>query len=87
MKPRDRLALALLAAGLGSYALRRSTRPSYLDLKGKRVLITGGSRGLGLVLARRLADEGAHLIICARDRDELDLASDDLVQRGARVLS
>ena len=35
------------------------------DLKGKVVLITGGSRGLGLVLARQLAAKGARLAICA----------------------
>jgi NAD(P)-dependent dehydrogenase (short-subunit alcohol dehydrogenase family) len=57
------------------------------DLQGKVVLITGGSRGLGLVLAREFAKAGAHVAICARDEDELDRARVDLVQRGADVLA
>ena len=42
-----------------------------MSFKGKSVLITGGSRGLGLELARRFAREGARLSIIARDEDEL----------------
>jgi short-subunit dehydrogenase len=57
------------------------------DFKGKVVLITGGSRGLGLVLAREFAREAAILVICARDKDELERARNDLVSRSARVLA
>jgi len=42
------------------------------DLKNKTVLITGGSRGLGLVMAREFAAEGARLVLCARDEEELN---------------
>ena len=49
------------------------------------VVITGGSRGLGLVLARELADEGARLLLLARDEDELARAEGELRARGARV--
>lgn len=42
------------------------------------VLITGGSRGFGLVMARQLAAEGARLALCARDAQELHRAADDL---------
>ena len=56
------------------------------DLRGKTVLITGGSRGLGLVLAREIAREGAHVAICARDEDELERAYEDLTGRGARAV-
>ena len=41
-------------------------------------LITGGSRGLGLLMARELALQGARLAILARDPDELDLARREL---------
>jgi len=58
-----------------------------VDLHDKVALVTGGSRGLGLVLARELASEGAHLVICARDAEELDRAAQDLAGRGARVLA
>jgi NAD(P)-dependent dehydrogenase (short-subunit alcohol dehydrogenase family) len=55
--------------------------------QGKVVLITGGSRGLGLVMARQLAREGARLAICARDADELERAREELTSMGAEVLA
>lgn len=48
------------------------------DLRGKVVLVTGGSRGLGLVLARQFAKEGCRVAICARDEAELERARLDL---------
>lgn len=53
------------------------------EFRDKVVLITGGSRGLGLALARQLAGEGAHLAILARNADELATAEADLLARGA----
>jgi len=50
---------------------------------GKSVVITGGSRGLGLVLARRLVNEGARVALLARDVAELERARQDLLARGA----
>ena len=50
------------------------------------VLITGGSRGLGLALARAFAREGCRLVLCARDAQELDWAREDIAQQGAAVL-
>ena len=58
-----------------------------VDLKGKSVLITGGSRGLGLELAREFAYQGARVAICARDAEELKSASDSLLQEGHLVLA
>lgn len=52
---------------------------------GKRVAITGGSRGLGLAIARRLACEGASLAILARDDQEIARAKFDLVKYGGLV--
>ena len=52
----------------------------------KRVaLITGGSRGLGRVIARVLAERQDQLVIGARERETLQLAADDLSKTGARV--
>jgi NAD(P)-dependent dehydrogenase (short-subunit alcohol dehydrogenase family) len=48
------------------------------ELAGKVVLITGGSRGLGLVMARQLVAQKARVAICARDPDELRRAKADL---------
>ena len=76
----------LLAAGIGLAALAATVwtnrRGSY-DLSGRVVLITGGSRGLGLVLARQAVTEGARVAICARDADELERARQDLIGYGA----
>ncbi len=76
----------LLAAGLGAAALAATLwgnrRGSY-DLNRRVVLITGGSRGLGLVLARQAVAEGARVAICARDEAELARARQDLLLAGA----
>jgi short-subunit dehydrogenase len=57
-----------------------------IDFNGKAVLITGGSRGLGLVMAREFASAGADVAICARDSDELDRARQQIRQYGVDVL-
>lgn len=89
MDERNKNALILASAGvgalLGARALLRRWRE--YDFRGKTVLITGGSRGLGLVLARELAGEGARVAICARDPAELERASADLTRRGGQVLA
>lgn len=72
------------AAGLVAWRLFRS-RTRY-DLRGKISLVTGGSRGLGLELARQLASQGAIVAVCARRRDELQRAVDELACRGAKVV-
>jgi NAD(P)-dependent dehydrogenase (short-subunit alcohol dehydrogenase family) len=59
------------------------TRYSFQD---KSVVITGGSRGLGLELARLLAAEGARLALIARTPETLEKARGELEQTGARVL-
>jgi len=45
-----------------------------LGLSGKTALITGGTSGIGLAIARRLAEEGCAIAICGRDRARLDKA-------------
>jgi NAD(P)-dependent dehydrogenase (short-subunit alcohol dehydrogenase family) len=76
------------AAGLALMLLRRMSRGrTSIDFRGRVAVITGGSRGLGLALARELAAEGARLALLAREADELDRARDDLAARGAEVLA
>lgn len=53
-----------------------------MKLKGKRVVITGGSKGLGRALAARFAEEGAKLALCARSFDELNRVSLEMSVRG-----
>ncbi len=72
------------AAGLTYLASRRTDNYSFRD---KVVLITGGSRGLGLVIARQLASEGAHLAILARDEEEIRRGQLDIAARGAEVFA
>ncbi len=69
-------ALKLAAAGAGAYLAARAVyrRLNDYDFAGKTVLITGGSRGLGLALAREFAAQGARVVITARDEAELDRA-------------
>jgi NAD(P)-dependent dehydrogenase (short-subunit alcohol dehydrogenase family) len=81
--------LALGAGGVCAlYAARAAIRKwSEYDLRGKTVLITGGSRGLGLVLAREFVSEGANVVICARDRSELQRAAIELAHLGGPALA
>ena len=74
---RRRVALAAAVAGVAAgVALVRRKRP--LRLAGRVVLIAGGSRGLGLELAREFADQGARIALLARDEAELERAAQDL---------
>lgn len=73
-----RLALvssAGIVAGLAGIAARRAVaQAGATDLRGKVVLITGSSRGLGYALAQECARQGARLAICARRDESLDAA-------------
>lgn len=74
----------LALAGFACVRLRRD--PQFFA--GKVVVITGGSRGLGLTIARRLQQEGASLALLARNADELEEARRELSgPGGAAVLA
>jgi NAD(P)-dependent dehydrogenase (short-subunit alcohol dehydrogenase family) len=70
---------------MAARAIRQYAR--WYDLRGKTALITGGSRGLGLALGHELVERGASVAICARDTQELERASSDLVRPGRPVLA
>jgi short-subunit dehydrogenase len=78
------LGAAFGIGALTTLAILRKSRRRF-DFENKVVLITGGSRGLGLILAREFARQGARLAICARDAGELARAKEDLENRGAEV--
>ena len=75
----------LLAAGLGLALGVGSRRRKPFSFRGKAVVITGGSRGLGLVMARAFAAEGARLALCGRDGATLERARAELAAAGAVV--
>jgi NAD(P)-dependent dehydrogenase (short-subunit alcohol dehydrogenase family) len=81
--------LVAAAGGIGTFLVARELlgRAREADLHGQVALVTGGSRGLGLGMARELADAGCKLVICARDEAELERAGTELEQRGAEVLA
>jgi 3-oxoacyl-[acyl-carrier protein] reductase len=56
-----------------------------LGLSGRRAVVTGGSKGIGLAVARELVAEGAAVSICARNRAEVQAAADELRASGATV--
>ncbi|MEE4382462.1 MAG: SDR family oxidoreductase [Pseudomonadales bacterium] len=57
------------------------------ELRGRRVLITGASRGIGAASARAFAEAGAKLALGARDERTLGALADELRERGADVVT
>ena len=59
-----------------------------LGLSGKVAVVTGGSRGMGLAIAKRLSAEGARVAICGRDASALAAAAEAIsVETGLRPLA
>lgn len=75
--------LALAAGGAVTMNLLRSKRR--IELKDRVVFITGGSRGLGLILAHAFIEEGARVAFCARNPKEIERAIEQLSFGGAKV--
>ena len=81
-----RTLLTLGGIGLATWAALRLAGKGF-SFAGKVVIITGGSRGLGLAVARRLAKEGARLALFARDENELARACTQLHEQGGEALA
>ncbi len=77
---------SLAATGIAAVAIARLiNRSSRFSFHQKTVVIAGGSRGLGLVMARCLCASGARVVLLARDAEELEWASRDLESRDGNV--
>ncbi|BDG03549.1 SDR family NAD(P)-dependent oxidoreductase [Anaeromyxobacter oryzae] len=74
------LGWTMLLGGAGYVLARRLGRRT--PLAGAIALVTGGSRGLGLVLARQLGERGMRVVLTARDEEELERARAGLEARG-----
>lgn len=57
-----------------------------LGLKGKKAIVTGGTRGIGRAIAETLAAEGVDIAICARNQDQVDEAVAALSAQGVKAL-
>ncbi len=81
--------LQILAAGAGlalaGYAIYRQI--AKYNLRDKVVVVTGGSRGLGLEISRALIAKGAKVVLCARSSEQLTRASAELESLGGDVVS
>ncbi len=76
MNSQQKFLLGVAAGAIGALVGRQLARGTRrIDFAGRVVVITGGSRGLGLVLARHVAAEGARLCLIARNEEELARAA------------
>src|SRR3989440_295884 len=82
-----RVLLATGAILLAVWLIVRFIRTVSYPLREKVVLITGGSRGLGLVLARHICARGGNVVLIARDAEELARAKSDLARRHSTVMT
>jgi 3-oxoacyl-[acyl-carrier protein] reductase len=67
--------------------LERNRYKVNLELKNKTALVTGGSKGIGKAIAIALAEEGANVIICAREAEALNNSAIDIENIGGSVLA
>lgn len=78
-----------LALAVGAVALARTVavRRQRMDFRGQSVLITGGTRGLGLLLAEEMGRAGARVSICGRDPEGVEKARLWLRAKGVDVMA
>lgn len=83
---RSVVALTLGGLAVASAIILRRVRSTF-SFADKVILITGGSQGLGLALARQLCEEGGRVALLARDQNQLDKARNELIRTGGDVFT
>ena len=58
-----------------------------IDLSDKVAVITGGSRGLGMSIAKAMAARGAHVVICGRKQENLDQAMEEFHKNSLEIMA
>jgi NAD(P)-dependent dehydrogenase (short-subunit alcohol dehydrogenase family) len=87
MLKEQKFVLGMITGAAAVLAANRAWRRRYaIEFSGRTIAITGGSRGFGLVLARRFAAEGANVCLLARDQEELRRAKDQVLAAGAATV-
>jgi NAD(P)-dependent dehydrogenase (short-subunit alcohol dehydrogenase family) len=75
-----------IGTALGTLVAAKAVRSRRaVDFAGTTVVIFGGSRGLGLAMAREFSAAGAHVVLAARDERELERAAADIEGQGGEV--
>ncbi len=82
MNKKEWLVLGGLGAAASYWAYRTVRARNRFNFHDKTVLVTGGGRGLGLIMARRLVGEGARVAVCARDPLEVERTGEELSVHG-----
>src|SRR5262245_391579 len=82
-----RVWLGAAALLVGGWITARLVRTAQYTLRDKVAMISGGSRGLGLVLARHICEQGGNVALLARDAEELARAKADINARGGKVFT
>lgn len=79
--------MAVVVLSVITWSLVRWICTRRFAVRDKIFLITGGSRGLGLVIAREVCRRGGKVALLARNLEELGRAEDELLKRGGKVLA
>ena len=87
MKTETKWIIAGAGAVGAAAALGLLARRSGYSFQDKAVFITGGSRGLGLLMAREFAEQGARVTLVSRDNESLEAAESELMDLGTSVLT
>ncbi len=83
----SRRPLAMMAATAATAAVTQAMRRRrWMDMNGRVVLITGGTRGLGLIMATEFGRRGARLVLCGRDEGTLTSAERHVATLGVEAM-